>query len=94
MHANPLPSFEFTADQLRVLADRQGEPLHVPVKELNRVYLVIEEGVVPTLDEDFIRAGLALAGQQVERGEEGPWSSEEIKAAGRKWLAERQSKKS
>lgn len=81
--------FEFTPEQVQVLQNQHGEPLHVPVKETNKVYLVIEKGIIPTLDEDYIRQGLAHAAEQVERGEEGEWSVEEIKAAGREMLANR-----
>jgi hypothetical protein len=81
-------SFEFTAEQLKLLHNNGGEPLHVPVKETNKVYLVIEEGVIPTLDEDYMRRGLAHAAEQVERGEVADWDMEEIKAAGRALLAQ------
>jgi len=44
----------------------------------------------PTLDEEYIREGLAHAAQQVERGEVADWDVEEIKAAARERLAQRQ----
>ena len=84
--------FEFTPEQLQLLRNRQGEPLHVPVKETNKVYLVIEEGAIPTLDEDYIRRGLAHAAAQAESGEVADWNAEEIKAAGRELLARRDPK--
>ena len=82
-------SFEFTPQQIRLLEGRGGGPIQVPVKSTNKVYLVVEQGLLPTLDEDYIREGLAHAAAQVERGEVGDWNSEEIKAAGREWLARR-----
>ena len=81
--------FEFTPEQVAVLQNQHGEPLHVPVKATNKVYLVIEKGVIPTLDEDYIRQGLAHAAEQAAHGEEGEWDVEEIKAAGRELLAQR-----
>ena len=81
--------FEFTPEQVQLLHNQGGEPLHVPVQETNKVYLVIEEGVIPTLDEDYIRKGLAHAAEQVERGDEGEWDVEDIKAAGRELLTRR-----
>ena len=81
--------FEFTPEQVQLLHNHGGEPLHVPVQETNKMYLVIEEGVIPTLDEDYIRQGLAHAAEQAERGDEGEWDVEEIKAAGRELLAQR-----
>ena len=81
--------FEFTPDQLRVLRNQQGQPLHIPVEETKKLYLVVEEGVIPTLDEQYIRQGLAHAALQAERGHESEWNPEEIKAAGREFLARR-----
>jgi hypothetical protein len=87
--ANSQHRFEFTPEQVQLLQRQQGEPLQVPVKETKKVYLVIEEGVIPTLDEDYIRQGLALAAEQASRGEESEWDVEEIKAAGRELLSRR-----
>lgn len=85
---NTNEQFQFTADQLHVLRSHGGTPLHVPVKEANKVYLVVEEGELPSLDEDYIRQGLAHAAEQAERGEEADWSADEIMAAGRELLAQ------
>jgi hypothetical protein len=81
--------FEFTPEQLEVLRNHTGMPLHVPVKQTSKIYLVIEEGVIPTLDEEYIRQGLEHAAEQVRRGEVAEFSAEEIKAAGREMLAQR-----
>ena len=85
--SQPQDRFEFTPEQVELLHSKGGEPLHVSVKETNKVYLVIEEGVLSTLDESYIREGLAHAAEQVVCGDEGDWSVEEIKAAGREMLA-------
>ena len=84
--------FEFTPEQLRVLQNQGEEPLRVSVKHTRKVYLVIEEGAIPTLDEEYIRQGLAHAAEQAQRGEEAEWDPEEIKAAGRELLAQRKRK--
>jgi hypothetical protein len=81
--------FEFTPQQIQFLENRGGEPIHVSVKSTKKVYLVVEQGILPAIDEEYIREGLAHAAAQVERGEVGEWNAEEIKAAGRKWLARR-----
>ena len=72
-----------------MLESQQGEPLQVPVEGTNKVYLVIEKGIIPTLDEDYIRQGLAHAAEQAARGDEANWDIDEIKAAGRELLARR-----
>jgi hypothetical protein len=81
--------FQFTPEQVQVLESQQGEPLQVPVKETNKVYLVIEKGIISTLDEDYIRQGLAHAADQAADGDEADWDVDEIKAAGRELLARR-----
>jgi hypothetical protein len=86
---SPHDRFQFTPEQVQVLESQHGEPLQVPVKETNKVYLVIEKGVISTLDEDYIRQGLAHAAEQAARGDEAEWDVEEIKAAGRELLAQR-----
>jgi hypothetical protein len=89
MQTNPLPAgFEFTPEQLRVLASNPKQALHIPVAETNKVYLLIEEGILPSLDEDYIRAGLAHAAEQAAGGVEAVWDPAEIKAAGRALLAQ------
>jgi hypothetical protein len=84
---NPHESFEFTPEQLQLLRATGGKPLHVPVKETNKVYLVVEEGAISTLDEDYIRQGLAHAAAQIERGEVADWDIDEIRAACRATLS-------
>jgi len=90
MQVNPSPrQFEFTPEQLQLLQSHQGQAIHIPVAETNRVYLLVEEGLLPTLDEDYIRRGLAHAAEQAAQGDEREWDPEEIKAAGRELLAQR-----
>jgi hypothetical protein len=85
----PTDRFQFTPEQVQLLQNQCGLPLHVQVRETNKVYLVIEEGTIPTLDDDYIRQGLEHAAAQIERGEFADWDMEEIKAAGRALLEER-----
>ena len=86
---NPHDRFQFTPEQVQVLESQHGEPLQVPVKETNKVYLVVEKGVISSLDEDYIRQGLVHAAEQAACGDEADWDVEEIKAAGRELLARR-----
>jgi hypothetical protein len=81
--------FEFTPEQVQVLQSQPGQALHVSVAETNKVYLLVEEGMLSTLDEDYIRQGLAHAASQVAQGDEDEWDPEEIKAAGRDLLTQR-----
>ncbi len=85
--------FEYTPEQVQVLQRSAGEPLHIAVKENDKVYLVIEQGVIPSLDEDYIRRGLAKAAESIASGDVREWDVEKIKATGRELLAERQRQK-
>jgi hypothetical protein len=82
--------FEFTPEQVQLLRTKAGEPLHVSVKETNKVYLVVEQGVIPALDEEYIRRGLAKAAESIARGDIQDWDPDDIKMAGREFLAQRQ----
>ncbi len=81
--------FEFTPEQIRVLRSQPGQALHVAVAETNKVYLLVEEGTLSALDEEYIRQGLAHAANQIAQGDEEEWNPEQIKAAGRELLARR-----
>jgi hypothetical protein len=51
----------------------------------------LEQGVVPELEDEFIRVRLEEGFAAIERGEEEEWDSESIKAEGRQILEQRQS---
>jgi hypothetical protein len=85
--ADSSDQFRFTPEQVQALQNQHGEPLQVSIEETRKVYLIIEQGVVPGLDDDYIRQGLAHAADQAARGEEADWDVEEIRAAGRELLA-------
>ena len=63
------PKLQLTPELRQALQASAGEPLHIEDDETKKVYLIVEEGVVPTLDEAYIREGLQLARQQIARGE-------------------------
>jgi hypothetical protein len=60
---------QLTPEQRQALAARPGEPVHITDEETHKVYLLVEEGVVPTLDEEYIRQRLEVARDQIARGE-------------------------
>ena len=73
------------------LAAHPGEPLQFADQETGKVYLVFEQGTLPELEEEFIRARLEEGFAAIERGEVEDWDSESIKAEGRRILQQRQS---
>lgn len=64
-------SFELTPDQREAVLANAGLPLHIHDTESNRVYLLIEQGVEPRLDAEYVQSGLDTARKQIELGELG-----------------------
>jgi hypothetical protein len=58
-----------TPEMRAALLARPGEPLHIADDETHKVYLVIEQGACPEVEDDYIRDGLELARNQIARGE-------------------------
>jgi hypothetical protein len=52
----------------------------------HRVYMLIEQ-VVPSIDDDYVRARLAEAQSSIDRGQVADWNVDEIKAVVRQRLA-------
>ena len=63
------PKPQLTPELRQALQDRPGQPIHIEDAETDKVYLLIEQGVVPTLDNQYIGEGLELAREQIESGE-------------------------
>lgn len=64
-----ISNIQLTPEQRQALAARPGEPIHIADEETQKVYLLVEEGAVPTLDEEYIRQGVEVARGQIARGE-------------------------
>ena len=60
---------QLTPEMRAALLARPGEPLHIADDETHKVYLVIEQGASPELEDDYIREGLELARNQISRDE-------------------------
>lgn len=83
--------FQLTPEQRQALAQSPGQALEFEDQETHKVYLVLEQGSLSTLDEAYIRARLKEGFAAIERGEEEEWDAASIKAEGRKILQQRQS---
>lgn len=79
-------TFELTPEQRTALQKHPGEPLHVEDSELHKVYLVIEQGALPTIDETYVRTKLIEADAAIARGDVGTWDPDAIKTEGRRRL--------
>ena len=51
------------------LSANPGGALHIADEETRKVYLLVEQGAFPELEEEYIREGLELARAQIARGE-------------------------
>jgi cellobiose phosphorylase len=81
------PQIQLTPEMQAALLAKPGEPLHIADEETRRVYLLVEQGVYPELEEEYIRAGLEMARNQIARGEISQASIEEVIAKAKKQQA-------
>lgn len=65
MSSQPL---QLTPEMRAALLAHPGEPLHIADEELRKVFIVIEQGSFPELEEEYVRSGLELAREQIARG--------------------------
>ena len=64
-----IANLQLSPEQRDALQSHPGEPLHIRDDVTRKVYLLVEEGRVPELEEAYIREGLELARDQIARGE-------------------------
>jgi hypothetical protein len=60
---------QLTPEMRAALIAHPGEALHIADKETGKIYLVVEQGVFPGLEAEYIRDGLDLAREQIARGQ-------------------------
>jgi hypothetical protein len=82
---------QLTPEIRAALSAHPGEPLHIADEQTRKVYLVIEQGAFPELEEEYIREKLEEGFAAIEKGEEEEWNSASIKAEARQILEQRQS---
>jgi hypothetical protein len=83
-------NLQLTPEMRQALAGRGDEPLYIEDAESRKTYLLIEQGKFPELEEEYIREGLAIARDQIARGEISTASIAEVIAK----AAQRESTKS
>jgi|SoiMethySBSTD1v2_1073268.scaffolds.fasta_scaffold3886923_2 hypothetical protein len=60
---------QLTPELREALRAHPGEPLHIADEETRKVYLIVEQGAFPELEEEYTRQGLEIARDQIVRGE-------------------------
>jgi hypothetical protein len=83
MDTSPL---ELTPAQRDALLAQPDAPVYIADQETRKIYMLVEKGRFPELEEDYVRAKLEEGFAAIERGEVEKWDSEAIKIAGRKIL--------
>jgi hypothetical protein len=67
-----------------------GAPIRVQDPQTQQVYWIAEQPTHPSLDEEYIRAGLQVALDQFARGEFDDWDIERVIAEAERLHAEQQ----
>lgn len=60
---------QLTPEQRHALLTHPDEPLYISDQETQRIYVLVEKGKFPELEEDYIRQGLELAREQIKQGQ-------------------------
>lgn len=71
-------NFELTPQQRAALTAHPGQPIHICDGETGKIYMLVEQGAFPEIEEEYIRKGIELARTQIARGEISTASVEEI----------------
>ena len=73
----------------QALAAHPDEPLYIADAETQKIYVILEKGKFPQLEEDYIREGLDLAREQIARGETSTATIQEVIAEAKRRDASR-----
>jgi len=71
-------TFELTPEQRQAVIAGDGAPLHIHDAETQKVFVLIEQGAEPALDEEYVRSGLEVARQQIAHDDLGNGNIEAV----------------
>jgi hypothetical protein len=60
---------QLTPEIRQALAAHPDEPLYIADAETQKIYVILEKGQFPQLEDDYVRESLELAREQIARGE-------------------------
>ena len=83
-------NLQLTPEMREALLANPGGAVHIADEDTRKVYLLVEQGAFPELEEEYVRARLEEGFTAIERGEEEEWDAASIKAEGRRILQQRQ----
>lgn len=79
-----MSNLQLTPEQRAAIAARPDQPLYIEDAQTRETYLLVKAGRFPELEEEYIRDGLAVARDQIARGEISTASINEIMAQARR----------
>lgn len=65
MDTSPL---ELTPAQRDALLAQPDSPVYIADQQTKKIYMLMEKGRFPELEDDYVREGLELAREQISRG--------------------------
>jgi hypothetical protein len=83
-------NLQLTPEMREALLANPGGAVHIADEQTRKVYLLVEQGAFPELEEEYIRVRLEEGFAAIERGEVEKWDSASIKAEGRRILERQQ----
>lgn len=81
-------SLNLTPEMRQALIASGGAPIQVEDPETSQIYLLFEQPVKAELDEDYIRAALQVAVDELRNGQEEDWEIESLLAEAERESAE------
>ncbi|MFO0791912.1 MAG: hypothetical protein U0805_20815 [Pirellulales bacterium] len=62
-------NLQLTPEQREALQMNSGQPIHIVDQTTHKIYVLLEQGDCPELEEGYIREGLEVARRQIAGGE-------------------------
>jgi hypothetical protein len=81
-----LSNLELTPDQRDALLAHPDAPVYISDEQTRKVFMIIEKGQFPELEDEYIRDGLDLARGQIARGETSTKTIDEVIAVAERRL--------
>jgi Arc/MetJ-type ribon-helix-helix transcriptional regulator len=64
-----ISDLELTPAQRQALVAQPEAPVYIADQQTRKIYMLVEKGRFPELEDEYIREGLELAREQIARGE-------------------------
>ena len=84
-------NLQLTPELRQAVLAHPDEPVYIADQETRKIYVLVEKGRFPELEEGYIRDRLEEGFAAIARGEVEEWDSASIKAEGRRILEQRNS---